>query len=241
MSTGREPTSAARALGAGPLDQPDDPRRPGRRRVVVWALAATLAVAGVAVSATVLLDRKSEREGRQQAEQRRMVLAELGRLRRVQAPHRAAAAELLPPSGATPGRLLAARTALLTEARRSILLDARSRARRGEIEGPIAAVTCGPLTSDPGSLSDERVLERKVGRYDCIAVQRSDVPGVALGQPFVAALDFERFTYVWCRDSPPPSERGEALAFVRLDRACLAARGKALGTGYASTPEDDAR
>jgi hypothetical protein len=57
-----------------------------------------------------------------------------------------------------------------------------------------------------------------------------------LGYPFVAALDFARFTYVWCRNTPPQSERGQALAFVRLDRACLAAKGRAVGTGYADVP-----
>src|SRR5256885_1512219 len=57
-----------------------------------------------------------------------------------------------------------------------------------------------------------------------------------LGFPFVAALDFKRFTYVWCRNTPGQGERGIALAFVRLDRACLAAKGRALGTGYVDVP-----
>jgi hypothetical protein len=57
-----------------------------------------------------------------------------------------------------------------------------------------------------------------------------------LGHPFVAALDFRRFTFVWCRNSPPPSEAGQTLAHVRLERACLAAKGKALGTGYVDVP-----
>ena len=44
------------------------------------------------------------------------------------------------------------------------------------------------------------------------------------------------FTYVWCRNTPGQGERGVALAFVRLDRACLAAKGRALGTGYVDVP-----
>ena len=84
------------------------------------------------------------------------------------------------------------------------------------------------------------MLSHVVGRYDCLAVQREEIKGIQLGQPFVAALDFERFTYVWCRNTPPPSERGKSLAFVRLDRACLAATGKPLGTGYALTPAEKA-
>ena len=84
------------------------------------------------------------------------------------------------------------------------------------------------------------MLGHVVGRYDCLAVQREEIKGIQLGQPFVAALDFERFTYVWCRNTPPPSERGKSLVFVRLDRTCLAATGKPLGTGYALTPSEEA-
>ena len=76
---------------------------------------------------------------------------------------------------------------------------------------------------------------------DCVAVKTS-VTGEngqsvgRLGFPFVAALDFKKFTYVWCRNTPGQGERGVALAFVRLDRACLAAKGRALGTGYVDVP-----
>ena len=90
-------------------------------------------------------------------------------------------------------------------------------------------------------MPDDRVLTKAIGRYDCVA-EKDDIKGSqgstlgSLGYPFVAALDFDRFTYVWCRNTPPQSERGQALAFVRLDRACLAAKGRALGTGYADVP-----
>ena len=58
-----------------------------------------------------------------------------------------------------------------------------------------------------------------------------------LGFAFVAALDFKRYTYVWCRNTPAQGERGQAIStFVRLDRACLAAKGRALGTGYVDVP-----
>ena len=203
-------------------------------------MAATLlAIGAVAVFAAVLVDRKGARETREDAAMRRARVVEVARLRRIQSPHRSSAHGLRPAAGATGGERLAARAALLDKARASILDDAKRRAESGELEGPIVDVTCRPLTRDPGSRPDHLVIERKVGRYDCLVVKRRDGGLVALGHPFVAALDFVRFSYVWCRDSPAPSERGEALAFVRLDRACLAARGKALGTGYASTPEDD--
>jgi hypothetical protein len=57
-----------------------------------------------------------------------------------------------------------------------------------------------------------------------------------LGHPFVAALDFRRFTFVWCRNTPPPSEAGRGAGPRPLERACLAAKGRALGTGYVDVP-----
>jgi len=72
--------------------------------------------------------------------------------------------------------------------------------------------------------------------FDKADINRDGAAVGRLGYAFVAALDFDRFTYVWCRNTPPPSEAGKALAFVRLDRACQAAKGRAVGTGYADVP-----
>jgi hypothetical protein len=123
----------------------------------------------------------------------------------------------------------------------AITRDAQARARRGEIDGPIRGSECGPYLRAPDAVPDDKVLAKTIGRYDCVAVKdniRGDTGSSVgrLGYPFVAALDFRHFTYVWCRNTPPQSERGEALAFVRLDRACLAAKGRALGTGYVDVP-----
>ena len=110
----------------------------------------------------------------------------------------------------------------------------------GELRGPIPSTRCGPFLRAPDAVPDDRVLSKPIGRYDCVAVKgaagRSESTAGRLGYPFVAALDFRRFTYVWCRNTPPQSEAGSALAFVRLDRACLAAKGPPVGTGYADVP-----
>ena len=108
-------------------------------------------------------------------------------------------------------------------------------------QGPISHTECGPLLKAKAAVPDDRVLSKSIGRYDCVAVKTS-VTGEGgqsvgrLGFPFVAALDFKKFTYVWCRNTPGQGERGVALAFVRLARACLAAKGRALGTGYVDVP-----
>jgi hypothetical protein len=118
---------------------------------------------------------------------------------------------------------------------RRITRDARARAAAGELEGPIAATECGPLLRARDAVPDDRRLDRPIGRYDCLAAKgdtRPEASAGSFGYPFVAALDFRRFTYVWCRNTPAQGEAGRALAHVRLERACLAARGRALGTGY---------
>jgi hypothetical protein len=217
------------------------PRLRGRKRTyVVWGGAAALVVV-VAVIAVVLNSVVSDRNKREDAEAKKAVAAEKARLKRIQAPHRGSATQLKPAAGASDQTVLAARAALVRDVEGSITRDAQARDRAGELKGPISHTECGPLLKAKDAIPDDRILTKPIGRYDCVAVKRS-ITGEAgqsvgrLGYAFVAALDFKRFTYVWCRNTPAQGERGEALAFVRLDRACLAAKGRALGTGYVDVP-----
>jgi predicted nucleic acid-binding Zn ribbon protein len=216
------------------------PRLRGRRRkLVVWGGAAALAA--VAVVVLVLNNVVSNRNDRQRRESARATAAERVRLKRLQTPHRASATQLAPAAGASAAQQLSARAALVRAAEASITRDAQGRVRSGELKGTITGTECGPLLKAKDAVPDDRVLSKAIGRYDCVAVTHS-VNGVSgqsvgrLGFPFVAALDFEKFTYVWCRNTPGQGERGVALAFVRLERACLAAKGRALGTGYVDVP-----
>ena len=217
------------------------PRLRGRRRTyVIWGGAAA-AVVVVAVIALVLNKVVSDRNKRDEAKAVKDVAAEKVRLKRIQAPHRGSAVELRPAAGASDQTVLAARAALVRDVEGSITRDAQARDRAGELQGPIQRTECGPLLKAKDAVPDDRILSKSIGRYDCVAVKRS-VTGEAgqsvgrLGFAFVAALDFKRYTYVWCRNTPAQGERGVALAFVRLDRACLAAKGRALGTGYVDVP-----
>jgi hypothetical protein len=217
------------------------PRLRGRRRTVaIWGGGAVLVVA-VAVIALVLNSVVSNRDKREKSAAEKAVAAEKARLRRLQAPHRGSAVALRPPDGASDAELLRARAALVRAAEASITRDAQARDRAGELQGPIVDTECGPLLKAKDAVPDDRILSKPIGRYDCVAVKRS-VNGESgqsvgrLGFAFVAALDFKRYTYVWCRNTPAQGERGVALAFVRLDRACLAAKGRALGTGYVDVP-----
>jgi hypothetical protein len=217
------------------------PRLRGRRRrMAIWggAAAALVAVAVIVLVLSAVVSNRNERERKASA---KAVAAERVRLKRLQAPHRGSAKQLAPSAGASDLDRLAARQALVRAAEASITGDAQARERTGELKGPISRTECGPLLKAKDAVPDDRILSKAIGRYDCVAIKRS-VTGEAgqsvgrLGFPFVAALDFEKFTYVWCRNTPGQGERGVALAFVRLDRACLAAKGRALGTGYVDVP-----
>ena len=213
------------------------PRFQGRKRtaVIVGGVLAAALVAGAL--ALVLTSVSSSRDKRLAREDAQLAKVERARLTRIQAPHRGAAVDLRPRAGASDAQRRAARAALRARAEAAITADAQARAKRGELDGPISRTSCGTLLRDPRAIPDDRVLTKAVGRYDCIAVKRPIGGGGGdFGYPFVAALDFKRFTFVWCRNTPAQSERGKALAFVRLDRACLAARGRALGTGYVDVP-----
>jgi len=216
--------------------------RPQRRRrlIVVAAVAALLVVLGGVGTVFALSDR-SDREAREKREQATRVANLRAKLTRIQAPHHGAARQLKPPAGATDAQLLRARKALVTAVEHRITQDARARARAGELDGPIQATTCGPILKSRQAIPDDEVLSKHIGRYDCVAIKHHVIAQegekvAELGHPFVAALNFDTYTYTWCRNTPAQGERGVALVFVRLQRACLAATGKALGTGYVAAP-----
>jgi hypothetical protein len=176
-----------------------------------------------------MLAEASDRERREEAEYKRAVAAKKIELERVQAPHRGAAPDLRPD-----------REALWKHVQDVITRDARKRAAAGELDGPITHTECGPIERRPDAVPAHEIAGKTLGRYDCVAVksdvrQRGKSVG-RLGHPFVATLNFKTFTYTWCRNTPAQSERGRALIFVRLERACLAAKGRALGTGYVDVP-----
>ena len=240
MADGHDDLRAAFAGFGARDDTPPPPPDPRRRRTLVIAVAAAVLVA---VAATVvLLVQKSEREERDAASLKVAVAAERVRLKRIQAPHEGAVGDLKPSAGATATQQRAARAELVRTVEAAITADAQDRVRSGELDGPIGTTECGPIARRPDAVPDDRVLSKTIGRYDCVAVktdvQKDGQTVGKLGHPFVAAVDFKRFSYVYCRNTPPQSERGQVLVSVRLDRRCLAATGRALGTGYVEEDEE---
>jgi hypothetical protein len=215
-----------------------------RRRIVVGAsVAAAVAVLAVVGSVLALGDR-SDREAREKTEQTKVVAELRAKLKRIQAPKTGAARALRPAANATDAEQLRARKALVTAVEHRITADARARMATGELDGPISATVCGPILKSKTAIPDDRVLSKHIGRYDCVAIKHHVIAQegekvAELGHAFVAALNFDTYTYTWCRNTPAQGERGVALVFVRLERACLAATGKALGTGYVAAPGEE--
>ena len=212
-----------------------------RRRWLIGTMVATVLIAALTTIAVVARSDRSDRDAANKTEQTRRVAALRVRIARQQAPHRGAARDLKPAAHAPDADLLAARKALVGAVERQITDDARTRVKTGELTGPFSHTTCGPILKSKAAIPDDRVLSKSIGRYDCVAVKRDVTlhPGqkvAELGYAFVAALNFKTYTYTWCRNNPAQGEAGKALVFVRLARACLAAKGKALGTGYVAAP-----
>ena len=192
--------------------------------------AVALVVVGGALAAVLVpqidasKDRTAAREAREkaarQAERRREVIAQ-------QRPRRQQAADLKASSGAPAARRVAAREALLSRAESAISADARRRAAAGELRGRPGATECEPYPErDPGP---ERDLTARSGVYDCLVATRAiqatetNISGT-LGYPFRAVVDFDAFSFVWCRTNPVPGERvvPDPRTVVELPRECRA-------------------
>lgn len=213
-----------------------------RRWTIAGGVLALLLVLG-GIGAVFALNDRDDRVARQQAEQDRRIAALRARLKVEQAPKHGEATDLRPAADATNAELLKARKALVSAVETRITADARARATTGELDGPIASTFCGPILKSKTAIPDDRVLSKHIGRYDCVAIKKhvttADNKKVAeLGHAFVAALNFDDYTYTWCRNNPAQGEAGKSLVFVRLERACLAATGAALGTGYVAEPDN---
>jgi hypothetical protein len=209
-----------------------------------WALGV-LALTGMVVACILILpgvlEERDAGNARRAAAQRALEAAERKRLIREQRPvHGRGVRE---PRRGTDAERLAARAALVVAAESAILAAARRRVAAGQLKGAVQRAECGPLIRTPGRPADDRVLTRPTGRYDCVAVQadviRSGKKVATYGHPFIAALDFHRGTFTFCKDNKAQSERGKSLARVRLAPECfgLPPDAPVLGNGYVIPPD----
>jgi hypothetical protein len=217
-------------------------RRPRISTRARWALGGVALVAA-AVALTVIVpridDSKRERAAAERAAERATLVAERRRLTADQRPHHGRGTR--EQTAAREAQRLAARRALVQEVEGSITRDARHRLATGALDRRVRTTECGPLRRDLGH--DELDLAKPIGRFDCVAVTRDVIKdGKVVGKfgfAFVAAVQFRRGTYTWCKNNPALSERTKTLAFVRLDPSCLGLPPDAepLGTGYVMPDE----
>lgn len=96
------------------------------------------------------------------------------------------------------------RDAVVADLERTILVDARSRRARGELDSkPYKGVSCKPARDDAGLPADEPVI-----RYSCMAytLRVNTTPPQIIGDPFVARVDFDAGSYAWCLFLPVGGE-----------------------------------
>jgi hypothetical protein len=220
--------------GRSYFDKP--PRLSRRARLALRGAGALALLALVAWLVPQAVDLSHHGKAQSRAARKAAVAAEIARRRSEQRPHHGQAVALAPSAKAAPGVRLRARRGLVARLEHAITADAQARIARHELTGkPPSRSACGPLVRNQ-TVGDEEDLTKQIGRYSCVAVvsdarQRGKRVGL-FGIPFVAAVDFKRFTYVWCKDNPAASASDPGSGFVRLARECLAARGRAFGTGY---------
>ena len=221
-------------------------RRMGRKARIASALTI-LAVAAAAAAAIPGL-REAEREAgartqRERAEQRAALAQRLraeqrpvaGRssVRDPAADHRRAghapsegAADdrraRRAPSEGTAGRL-AARARIMRDLSAAIGIDARARVERGDLDGPIRRVACEPFPRGLDSSGAESDLDRRRGRYSCVAVTAAfertrDNPGGVIGHLYRARVDFVTGRYSFCKIAGRPGPERESP--VAVPRAC---------------------
>jgi hypothetical protein len=189
-----------------------------RIALVVFAVAA---VVGTVIAIPLIASSKRESAAEERRADAAAKAREESRLRADQAPHRGRAAR-------APRAPAAARQTAITAAlERGITTDARARYRAGTLSGP--AVKSTVCRADATQVADLQPAARRAGGavLDCLAATtvgtRPDGGRFAVGFEFIAAANWRRATFTWCKTNPPPGEKfgGARAAEVSLDRACV--------------------
>jgi hypothetical protein len=141
------------------------------------------------------------------------------RLRVDQAPHRGRA------TGAPRAPEAAREAAVVAALERAITADALARFRAGRLPGPpVSSTRCD---AHYAQLSDLQPAARRAGGavLKCLAATSVGTrPGggrFAIGFEFLAAANWRRATFTWCKTNPPGRVGGARPAEVRLTRPCI--------------------
>ncbi len=193
--------------------------RGGRIALVAFVL---LVIAAAATSVPILLEADQQRTASdaRAAAERRVALTRA--LRAEQRP-RERRSNAVAAAGAPAQAQLAARSAVLADVRAAILRDARTRARAGELKGPIKRVDCEPFPRSVDGRGAESDLAERRGRYSCVAVtsdfaRSEESIGGVLGHTYRTLVDFRSGRFAFCKVSGQAGPSREQLATT--PRAC---------------------
>jgi hypothetical protein len=197
-------------------------RRMGRAGRLGALGALIVLVAAAAALVPVILESKEDRaesERRERAERRAELIR---RLETEQRPRLRRSTSVAPP-GAAQDERLESRAALMDELTAEILADARARARRGDLDGPIRRVECEPFPRSVDAVGADEDVSRRSGRYACVAVTAEFGTGEVgatgvIGHQYRTEVDFESGRYAFCKISGQAGPSREQL--VTTPRVC---------------------
>jgi hypothetical protein len=206
------------------IDPPRHEPLPGLAELPAWAwrraghatrVTVVLLVLGAVAFAVVLVP--SLREAAQEREQtaareRAAQRAELvRRLEAEQRPRRGRSNSLVPASAGARERL-AARAGVVHDLTAAITADARARVPRS-----VERTECEPYPRTVDGVGAHETLERRRGRYLCVAVT-GEFEGGIIGEQYRALVDFAGGRYAFCKVISKTGPAREQL--VTTPRAC---------------------
>jgi type II secretory pathway pseudopilin PulG len=179
-------------------------------KVALYGLGAA-ALIGVALALILppLNDAKRKGEATRARETAALLAAERARLRADQRVHtlRVTSADGAP-----------VEKALVAALETAITADARGRARRGTIKGPVLGTACEAGGKALTVFPQSRVYKCFVNTATGQPGQGGDVLGT--GYPFVATVYTKAGRIAWCKENPKPDEKGRRLLGVRMSPVC---------------------
>jgi type II secretory pathway pseudopilin PulG len=180
------------------------------RKVALWSVAAAIVIA---VAAALIIPPLNEGKRTGAAERAREQAAALAVERaRLRADQKIHTLQVTPAQGAPVEKALVA--ALET----AITADAKARAKRGTIQGPVLRTKCEAAGEAVIQFPDSRVYKCFVKTATGLRGQGGAVLGT--GYPFVATVYTKAGKVTWCKENPQPDEKGRRLLGVPISPVC---------------------
>ena len=179
------------------------PPVPWKKLGIGFAAALVVVGIGLAIMVPRIDDHKDQTAAANAAFKQRAVANNRARIKEAQATHHGAATDLKPKAGALASEQASAKRALLTRMESDMYADAKQRAAAGKIHPVKTPPKCERTPGSPAT--------GNVGVFDCFMItnvipQGERNPNGALGYPFRAVVDYQKFTYSWCKTEQVPGE-----------------------------------